>query len=385
MSNLIGQRMAQIDRIADYVPVVSTVTNIINIALKAIMDSVGYTPDKEKHYYLHYLDNMDKQGKSYWRCFAAIVPVFGNLGLGIYEYRQDKSEESDDSRRHSLVVEAPLSSDESSSVRGGISPVLPRFSPPSSPALRASPPVSPRRSYSDSGWSDADESSDDGSDIISPRVTPDLELGRSPEEEFKTFQIGIDKWLAHRTDDCAELKEKIIHCYKNKLENLDLSNYGLTSLPPEIGQLTHLETLDLSWNQLKALPDEFWRLTKLQKLRLNDNCFHSLPSEIGELVYLETLGLKGNHLRSLPPEIGQLSMLHVLILTGNRLKSLPVELWELGRTNPHRIERHIHLSPELLSNSVFSELRRILKTFPGERPLFFDAECQHIYGHKQYN
>ena len=79
-------------------------------------------------------------------------------------------------------------------------------------------------------------------------------------------------------------------------DTLDLSGLGLTSVPPEIGQLTELTELDLSGNQLT-----------------------SLPSEIGQLAELTELNLYGNHLALLPPEIWRLTKLEHLSLGGNEL------------------------------------------------------------------
>ncbi|MEO1497605.1 MAG: COR domain-containing protein, partial [Planctomycetota bacterium] len=74
----------------------------------------------------------------------------------------------------------------------------------------------------------------------------------------------------------------------------------LTSLPPEIGQLTTLTALYLHGNQLA-----------------------SLPPEIGQLTTLTTLDLQGNQLASLPPEIGQLTTLTELYLQGNEKLAIP--------------------------------------------------------------
>lgn len=52
---------------------------------------------------------------------------------------------------------------------------------------------------------------------------------------------------------------------------LDLSDMDLTTLPPEIGQLTNLTWLDLSENQLPALPPEIGQLTNLTHLNLSGN------------------------------------------------------------------------------------------------------------------
>ena len=50
-----------------------------------------------------------------------------------------------------------------------------------------------------------------------------------------------------------------------------LSNRGLTTLPPEILELTNLELLTLDHNQLTALPPEIALLTNLASLSLDGN------------------------------------------------------------------------------------------------------------------
>jgi Leucine-rich repeat (LRR) protein len=100
----------------------------------------------------------------------------------------------------------------------------------------------------------------------------------------------------------------------------------LTSLPPEIGQLTHLRYLSLSHSSLTSLPPEIGQLTHLQELYLYGNPLTSLPPEIGQLTNLQELDLSDNQLASLPPEIGQLTNLQTLYLDGNPMTSLPPEL-----------------------------------------------------------
>ena len=108
-----GQRMAQVDHIADYVPVMSTITNIINIFQKLIIDIGRIRPNSEKDHYFHHIKD-----KSYGRCFfAALLPVIGNIILGIYDYRKGKSESEVSGRPPSTVIAAPSSGDESDSTR----------------------------------------------------------------------------------------------------------------------------------------------------------------------------------------------------------------------------------------------------------------------------
>ena len=67
-----------------------------------------------------------------------------------------------------------------------------------------------------------------------------------------------------------ELLALIDQAERKKWKELDLSDKGLTELPPEIGRLTQLEKLDLSvtWksktpNQLTHLPTEIGDLNNL--------------------------------------------------------------------------------------------------------------------------
>ncbi len=111
--------------------------------------------------------------------------------------------------------------------------------------------------------------------------------------------------------------------------SLNLSGRGLTALPTEVIQATHLQELDLVGNELTVLPPDIGRLTNLRQLKLDNNQLTTLPPEIGKLVNLETLTLHRNHLTALPPEIGQLTNLRRLTLKSNKLTALPPEIGHL--------------------------------------------------------
>ena len=143
-------------------------------------------------------------------------------------------------------------------------------------------------------------------------------------------------------------------------ESLDLSRLRLTSLPPEIGKLTHLIELNLAGNQLMILPPEIGRLAKLTQLELRQNELIFLPPEIGQLANLTELELSFNPLTSLPIEIGQLSNLTTLILEFNQLMSLPKEIGQLSNlTILDLIENELTILPKeigQLSNLTELEL-----------------------------
>ncbi|WP_395742757.1 COR domain-containing protein [Prosthecobacter sp.] len=110
---------------------------------------------------------------------------------------------------------------------------------------------------------------------------------------------------------------------------LDLSDLGLTLLPPEIGQLTSLTQLNLSDNRLSALPHEIGLLTELTALDISNNFLETLPCEIGQLTALKTFFLHSNRLRMLPPEIGKLTALTQLVAYKNELSTIPSEIGQL--------------------------------------------------------
>jgi GTPase SAR1 family protein len=79
-----------------------------------------------------------------------------------------------------------------------------------------------------------------------------------------------------------ELLQVIEQAAKEKVTELDLSNNQLSSLPPEISQLSNLTTLYLSNNQLGSLPPEISQLSNLTTLYLHNNPLTSPPPEIFE-------------------------------------------------------------------------------------------------------
>ena len=125
-------------------------------------------------------------------------------------------------------------------------------------------------------------------------------------------------------------RQEILQAAKNQAETLNLSNRGLTELPAEIGQLSHLKVLKLDDNALTRLPPEIGQLTTLTKLHLTYNQLSTLPPEIGRLSNLIELDVGNNRLESLPGQIGQLSSLEWLLLNKNQLTHLPPEVGRLA-------------------------------------------------------
>ena len=135
-----------------------------------------------------------------------------------------------------------------------------------------------------------------------------------------------------------------------------LNRNQLTTLPPEIRNLTNLEWLFLEDNQLTTIPKEIWKLTNLRLLNLNNNQLTTLPPEIGNLTKLRLLALRGNKLTNLPPKIGRLKNLKRLNLYYNQLTTLPPEIGKLKnlkdldlRGNPR-----FYMNPEQLHQLILN-------------------------------
>jgi len=143
-----------------------------------------------------------------------------------------------------------------------------------------------------------------------------------------------------------------------KLERFDFWNNKLTALPIEISHLTNLRELNLSGNKLHLLPPEISQLTNLTYLDLSWNQFTELPPAIGQLTKLEAINLWGNQLAKLPQDIGQLTMLRRLNLGHNQLSSLPPELFQLTGLTALNLSRNElnSLPPELFQMTELIQL-----------------------------
>lgn len=112
---------------------------------------------------------------------------------------------------------------------------------------------------------------------------------------------------------------------------LDLSDCGLTEVPPEVCNLKSLEELSLAGNQLRQLPDCIGNLVHLEKLQLSGNYLESLPNSLCSLTALQGFWAHGNLLTALPEDFGNLEKLRTISLAGNRLGSLPKSISGLTR------------------------------------------------------
>ncbi len=115
-----------------------------------------------------------------------------------------------------------------------------------------------------------------------------------------------------------------------KITLLDLSNLGLTSLPPETIHFTGLIGLCLKGNKLTHLPESICNLRSLELLDLSDNELSDLPESICNLPSLKLLDLSTNKLTHLPPLFGNLTSVEEIDLCNNELLDIPESFCDLA-------------------------------------------------------
>ncbi|KAL9096750.1 MAG: hypothetical protein Q9165_001238 [Trypethelium subeluteriae] len=104
-----------------------------------------------------------------------------------------------------------------------------------------------------------------------------------------------------------------------KLQRLDISSNGLTSLDSGELSLPSLQTLDISFNRITTLPDvSTW--AELRSLLAEDNRISNLPEGLTSLQNMKNLDFTGNDLRHLDARIGLMDSLTILKVAANPIR-----------------------------------------------------------------
>jgi len=166
-----------------------------------------------------------------------------------------------------------------------------------------------------------------------------------------------DQSLMTENEAYAEAKRLIQECRENNGTALNLSNFMLQEIPPEISELKALKTLyigsiDDKWEittlppemgklknleclnlmiDLPEIPDWVGNLENLEFLNIYDDAIETVPASISNLKNLRELWLRGYYITSIPDEIGERLPLHTLKLWCPKLKKLPESLAHLKK------------------------------------------------------
>ncbi|CAL9002463.1 unnamed protein product [Prunus brigantina] len=144
-----------------------------------------------------------------------------------------------------------------------------------------------------------------------------------------------------------------------RVEILKLKSRKLVgSLPPSIGNLTHLARISLAFNSFSGeIPQEMGRLRSLQYLSLSGNSFGGkIPTNISQCTQLKDLRLTLNGLiGSIPNQFSSLLNLNYLSLDSNNLTGA-IPGWIGNFSSLHEL----YLSQNNFQGSIPSELGRLI-------------------------
>lgn len=117
------------------------------------------------------------------------------------------------------------------------------------------------------------------------------------------------------------------------VQALQLSNNGLTVLPPEFSKLTNLFYFATIGNEITKLPEGFENLEQLTELHLHSVKMDSLSTKIAYHGRLKTLAIQNNKADtfSFPDSFGYLPNLNTLLLYNTKLDTLPATFGNLKR------------------------------------------------------
>jgi Leucine-rich repeat (LRR) protein len=168
-------------------------------------------------------------------------------------------------------------------------------------------------------------------------------------------------------------KDKILHCYRNQLQFLDLSNLHLTTLPECIEKLSQLRSLTLNRNNFTTLPSFIGNLSQLTKLSLSHNQLDALPSFVVRLNELSLLDVSANQISHFPNFIVRLTKLTHLYMSNNQLHNLPRSIGRLTKLLELNVNHNelVNLPAEILN---LSEDCLVL----AEYNLFTSVTCQRL-------
>lgn len=148
---------------------------------------------------------------------------------------------------------------------------------------------------------------------------------------WKSYYLYFSQYVSQYLRKISQI---ITKTSRSQSKRLALSSKGLSILPEESKQLSHIVSLRLEQNEFNIIPFTICFLEQLKELSLSKNQISMIPhnylSLIAKmLVSLEELDLNGNQLGVLPKSIVKFQNLKSLNLNHNRLVSLPSNISEL--------------------------------------------------------
>ncbi|KAF4116998.1 PH domain leucine-rich repeat-containing protein phosphatase 1 [Onychostoma macrolepis] len=115
----------------------------------------------------------------------------------------------------------------------------------------------------------------------------------------------------------------------SRLRSLNLSHNQLGSFPLSICSISTLTEVNLSCNHLTSVHPDVGNMSNLQTLVLDGNLLSALPAELGRLQRLAYLGLSFNEFTQVPPVLERLPAVERLCMAGNKVCVLTLQAFRL--------------------------------------------------------
>ena len=154
----------------------------------------------------------------------------------------------------------------------------------------------------------------------------------------------------------------------HQIQQINLSNNCLTSIPEELCKASQIQILNISNNKIKSLPINIWNMKSLLRLDAKNNKLKSLPETICYLEKLWRLDLSDNKLQNLPEQFSELKTLKWLTLDNNQINFLPknFESLELQKSS-------------FKNNPISDDYRKNTKTFHNQNKKNIPALSDKLY------
>ncbi len=147
-----------------------------------------------------------------------------------------------------------------------------------------------------------------------------LEEVEMKESGLRVLPDFISKWIALRTLALGNNRFTSVPAVILRLptlENLDLSDCNIASLPEEFGSaLPRLKVLKLGYNEITQLPASLADLTALEEVDLGNNMVETIPPNVARLFLNQFAGAG-------VPEAEQLALAEILAISKYELKLQP--------------------------------------------------------------
>lgn len=172
-------------------------------------------------------------------------------------------------------------------------------------------------------------------------------------------QFSLLTTLRLRANALTEFPEGILGGLR-LLQELDLVDNQLASLPADLGLAGSIEKLYATGNFLTSLPESITQLSNLKELVISENQITALPEGIGALQHLEKLDAQENALTVLPPSLTSCVALRALYLQNNQLNDLPDKMWLLESLSALQMHENPFDENRLPQKLLFKRSKAIL-------------------------